>query len=56
MEVRHRYRQAGWATMPPQTLDVNGSISRYCPARAGCPVLAVPPTPLEIEAWHGLHR
>ena len=32
-----------------------GKISRYCVARAGCPVLAVPPSPLELEAAHGLH-
>lgn len=30
--------------------------SRYCLAHAGCPVLAVPPTALELEAGHGLHR
>jgi len=33
-----------------------GWISRYCLARAGCPVLAVPPAPLELEAAYGLHR
>jgi nucleotide-binding universal stress UspA family protein len=32
-----------------------GKVSRYCVARAGCPVLAVPPSPLELEARHGLH-
>jgi nucleotide-binding universal stress UspA family protein len=30
-----------------------GGVSRYCMARAGCPVLAVPPSPLELEARHG---
>ena len=30
-----------------------GGVSRYCVARAGCPVLAVPPSPLELEARHG---
>jgi nucleotide-binding universal stress UspA family protein len=34
---------------------VGGKVSRYCLARAGCPVLAVPPTTLELEAGHGLH-
>jgi nucleotide-binding universal stress UspA family protein len=29
-----------------------GEVSRYCVARAGCPVLAVPPSPLELEARH----
>jgi nucleotide-binding universal stress UspA family protein len=32
-----------------------GKVSRYCMARAGCPVLAVPPSPLELEARHGWH-
>jgi hypothetical protein len=32
-----------------------GQVSRYCMARAGCPVLAVPPSPLELEARHGWH-
>ena len=32
-----------------------GKVSRYCLARAGCPVLAVPPSPLELEAGHGPH-
>jgi len=32
-----------------------GRVSRYCVARAGCPVLAVPPSPLELEARHGWH-
>lgn len=34
---------------------IGGRISRYCLARACCPVLAVPPASLELEAWHGLH-
>jgi len=34
----------------------SGKVGRYCLARAGCPVLAVPPTALELEAGHGLHR
>jgi nucleotide-binding universal stress UspA family protein len=34
---------------------VGGKVSRYCLARAGCPVLAIPPTTLELEAGHGLH-
>ena len=33
-----------------------GKVGRYCLARAYCPVLAVPPTALELEAGHGLHR
>jgi nucleotide-binding universal stress UspA family protein len=33
-----------------------GKVGRYCLARAGCPVLAIPPTALELEAGHGLHR
>jgi nucleotide-binding universal stress UspA family protein len=33
-----------------------GRVSRYCLARAGCPVLAVPPAPLEMEVMHGLRR
>jgi nucleotide-binding universal stress UspA family protein len=32
-----------------------GKISRYCLAHACCPVVAVPPSPLELEAGHGLH-
>ena len=32
-----------------------GKVSRYCLARAGCPVLAVPPSPLDLQARHGLH-
>jgi len=34
----------------------SGKVGRYCLARACCPVLAVPPTALELEAGHGLHR
>ena len=33
-----------------------GKVGRYCLARASCPVLAIPPTALELEAGHGLHR
>ena len=33
-----------------------GKVSRYCLARAACPVLAVPPATLELEAGHGLRR
>ena len=33
-----------------------GYVSRYCLARAACPVLAVPPSLLELEAGHGLCR
>lgn len=33
-----------------------GKVSRYCLARATCPVLAVPPASLELQAGHGLHR
>ncbi len=32
------------------------NVSRYCLAHADCPVLAIPPTALELEAGHGLHR
>ncbi len=32
------------------------NVRRYCLAHAGCPVLAVPPTALEMEAGHALHR
>ncbi len=32
-----------------------GKVSRYCLACAGCPVLAVPPSPLDLQAGHGLH-
>lgn len=32
------------------------NVNRYCLAHAGCPVLAVPPTALELEAGHALHR
>ncbi len=35
---------------------LTAKVSRYCLAHAGCPVLAVPPTALELEAGHGLHR
>jgi nucleotide-binding universal stress UspA family protein len=35
---------------------LSGKVSRYCLAHAGCPVLAVPPTALELQAGHGLHR
>jgi nucleotide-binding universal stress UspA family protein len=31
-----------------------GRVSRYCLARASCPVLAVPPSALDLEAGHGL--
>jgi nucleotide-binding universal stress UspA family protein len=31
-----------------------GKVSRYCLAHARCPVVAVPPSPLELEAGHGL--
>jgi nucleotide-binding universal stress UspA family protein len=34
----------------------SGKVSRYCLAHAGCPVLAIPPTALELQAGHGLHR
>jgi nucleotide-binding universal stress UspA family protein len=33
-----------------------GRVSRYCLARAGCPVLTVPPASLEMAAAHGRHR
>jgi len=32
-----------------------GKVGRYCLARASCPVLAIPPTALELAAGHGLH-
>ena len=35
---------------------VGGKVSAYCLARVGCPVLAVPPAVLELEAGHGLRR
>jgi nucleotide-binding universal stress UspA family protein len=35
---------------------LSANVSRYCLRRASCPVLAVPPTALELEAGHGLHR
>jgi nucleotide-binding universal stress UspA family protein len=31
-----------------------GAVSRYCMAQASCPVLAVPPSALALEAGHGL--
>jgi nucleotide-binding universal stress UspA family protein len=34
----------------------SGKVGRYCLARACCPVLSIPPTALELEAGHGLHR
>jgi nucleotide-binding universal stress UspA family protein len=34
----------------------SGKVGRYCLANADCPVLAIPPTALELEARHGLHR
>jgi nucleotide-binding universal stress UspA family protein len=30
-------------------------VSRYCLAHASCPVLAIPPSPLELDAGHTLH-
>jgi nucleotide-binding universal stress UspA family protein len=33
---------------------LHGNVSRYCLAHAPCPVLAVPPPTLELEAGHGL--
>jgi nucleotide-binding universal stress UspA family protein len=30
-------------------------VSRYCLAHAQCPVLAIPPSPLELDAGHSLH-
>ena len=35
---------------------VRRSVSRYCLARAHCPVIAVPPSDLMQEASRGLHR
>jgi nucleotide-binding universal stress UspA family protein len=32
-----------------------GKVSRYCLAHARCPVVAVPPSPLELAAGHGWH-
>jgi nucleotide-binding universal stress UspA family protein len=32
-----------------------GKVSRYCLAHARCPVVAIPPSALELEAGHGLH-
>ncbi len=34
---------------------MGGTVSRYCLARASCPVLAIPPSALDLEAAHGLH-
>jgi nucleotide-binding universal stress UspA family protein len=31
-----------------------GAVSRYCVAQASCPVLAVPPSALDLQARHGL--
>ena len=31
-----------------------GAVSRYCLAQASCPVLAVPPSALDLQARHGL--
>jgi nucleotide-binding universal stress UspA family protein len=31
-----------------------GRVSRYCLAHARCPVVAIPPSALELEAGHGL--
>ena len=31
------------------------NVSRYCLAHAACPVLAIPPSPLELDAGHSLH-
>ena len=33
---------------------LHGGVSRYCVAHARCPVIAVPPPTLELEAGHGL--
>ena len=33
----------------------HANVSRYCLAHASCPVLAIPPSPLEMDAGHGLH-
>jgi nucleotide-binding universal stress UspA family protein len=33
----------------------HANVSRYCLAHARCPVLAIPPSPLELDAGHGLH-
>ncbi|HTX28127.1 MAG TPA: universal stress protein [Streptosporangiaceae bacterium] len=35
---------------------LSAQVNRYCLAHACCPVLAIPPTALEIEAGHVLHR
>ncbi len=34
----------------------SATVSRYCLAHASCPVLAIPPTPLELEAGRGMYR
>ncbi len=34
---------------------VGGNVSRYCLAHACCPVVAVPPSPLDLQAGRGLH-
>lgn len=33
---------------------VHGKVSRYCLAHARCPVIAIPPSALELEAGHSL--
>lgn len=33
----------------------HANVSRYCLAHAACPVLAIPPSPLELDAAHILH-
>jgi nucleotide-binding universal stress UspA family protein len=33
---------------------MGGKVSRYCLAHARCPVVAIPPSPLELAAGHGL--
>jgi hypothetical protein len=35
---------------------VSGRVSRYCLARAKCPILAIPPPALTQEVSHGLLR
>jgi nucleotide-binding universal stress UspA family protein len=39
----------GWPGRPAAA-----AVSRYCLARASCPVLAVPPSALDLQARHGL--
>jgi hypothetical protein len=34
---------------------VGGNVSRYCLAHACCPMVAVPPSSLELQAGHILH-